>query len=298
MGAIAISEARSDAELEVYVERWNALTPGEASLEQQRARRAREPRRLHLLAELDGAPAGCGFAGPSDSPGRGFLAPRVLPATRGNGVGTALLGGLGEHLSSLGFETASSHVDGADGASLAFAERHGFFEVDRQVEQVKTLGDEEPSPPPPGLRFVTVAERRQLLREVYDLACEGYEDLATVDPVVVSLDEWLAEEATIPEGSFVALAGEKIVGYTGLCRAPGGSAEDGLTVVGRAWRRRGLALALKRAKLAWAASSGIAEIVTWTQRGNDGMRSVNERLGYVYRDVIVSVQAPLPFRRP
>jgi mycothiol synthase len=57
-----------------------------------------------------------------------------------------------------------------------------------------------------------------------------------------------------------------------------------------------LALALKREKLAWAAANGIREIVTWTQRGNEGMRAVNERLGYVYRGVTVSVRAPLPLR--
>ena len=70
--------------------------------------------------------------------------------------------------------------------------------------------------------------------------------------------------------------------------------EDGLTVVRRDWRRRGLAVALKRIKLAWAADNGYREIVTWTQRGNDGMRRVNERLGYEYRATSVTMVAPLP----
>jgi hypothetical protein len=51
---------------------------------------------------------------------------------------------------------------------------------------------------------------------------------------------------------------------------------------------------LKRAELAWAAANGVREIVTWTQTGNDGMRAVNERLGYVYRSVLVTVRADLP----
>ena len=38
-------------------------------------------------------------------------------------------------------------------------------------------------------------------------------------------------------------------------------------------------------ELAWAAANGIRLVYTWTQRGNDGMRLVNERLGYVYRQV-------------
>jgi GNAT superfamily N-acetyltransferase len=121
--------------------------------------------------------------------------------------------------------------------------------------------------------------------------------MATATAVTISLDDWLRDEATLPEGSLVALAGDEIVGYSGLCRRAGdGMAEDGLTVVRREWRRRGLALALKRAEIGWAAANGIREIVTWTQRGNDGMRAVNERLGYRYRSVSVSVRAPLPLR--
>jgi mycothiol synthase len=73
-----------------------------------------------------------------------------------------------------------------------------------------------------------------------------------------------------------------------------GVAEDGLTVVRRDWRRRGLATTLKRMEISWAAANGYREIVTWTQRGNEGMRSLNERLGYEYRDVSVTMVAPLP----
>jgi mycothiol synthase len=295
-----IRTVATDAELEAYVAIWNAITPDEpADVAQQRERRERDPQRLYLLAELDGEPVGAGFAGRSDSPGRGFLSPRMLAEARRRGVGGALLAELVAHLSAQGFDYASAHVDSRDEGSLAFAARHGFEEVDRQVEQVRVLGDEPPGEPPAGVRFVTIAERPELLRDAYDLAQEGYTDLATTSPVVVLLDDWLREEATLPEGSFVALAGDEIVGYSGLCRRgdDGTSAEDGLTVVRRSRRRHGLATALKRAELAWAAANGIREIVTWTQRGNDGMRSVNERLGYVYRSVGIMVRAPLPLRR-
>ena len=115
----------------------------------------------------------------------------------------------------------------------------------------------------------------------------------------VELEDWLREEATLPAGSFVALAGGEIVGYSGLMRHDhDGVAEDGLTVVRRHWRRRGLACALKRLELAWAAEHGIREVVTWTQRGNEGMRRLNERLGYEYRGVAVNLAAPLPLARP
>jgi len=292
-----IRTAETDADLEAYVGVWNAITPDEpATVKQQRERRVRDPDRLNVLAEDHDVPIGVGFAGRSDSPGRGFVAPRVLPHARRRGIGTALLGELVAHVEALGLGLVSAHVDGRDVGSLTFAHGFGFEEVDRQVEQVRTIGDEPPAEPPSGVAFVTVARRPELLRETYDLAVEGYADMATATPVTISLDWWLREEATVPEASFIALAGDEIVGYSGLCLCGNGrtTAEDGLTVVRRDWRRRGLATALKRAKLTWMAANGVREVVTWTQRGNEGMRSVNERLGYAYRKVTISVHAQLP----
>ena len=281
-------------DLAAYVAMWNAITPDEpTSVEAQARRLEREPRRLYLLAEDGGRIVGCGYAGPSDSPGRGFVAPRVLPGARRRGTGSLVLRELLAHVRGLGQRTASAHVDGNDPGSLAFAHRHGFREVDRQVEQVKSIGDEPAVAAPEGVELVTIGERPELLRATHALAVEGYAAMAVATPVTVSLEDWLAEEATVPDGSFVALADGEIVAYTGLCRDPAGNVEDGLTVVRRDWRRRGLAEALKRAKLAWAAANGIDEIVTWTQTGNDGMRALNERLGYVYRSVSISVHAEL-----
>ena len=119
--------------------------------------------------------------------------------------------------------------------------------------------------------------------------------MATPVAVTISLDDWLRDEATYPGGSFVALADGEIVGYSGLCRtAEDGVAEDGLTVVRRDWRRRGLATALKRAELAWAARNGIRRVETWTQTGNEGMRAVNERLGFRYGLVEIDLARSLP----
>ena len=96
------------------------------------------------------------------------------------------------------------------------------------------LGDElSLSPLPEGVEVVTVAERPELLREAYPLAAEeGYADLAVEGDVVIKLDDWLRDEATLPEGSFVALHDGEIIGYSGLMRHDNpGTAEDGLTVV-------------------------------------------------------------------
>ena len=105
-----------------------------------------------------------------------------------------------------------------------------------------------------------------------------------------------ARGGTLPAGSFVALEHGIIVGYAGLLAWDGDAsrAENGLTVVDRRWRGRGLATALKRRQLAWATANGIREIVTWTQAGNAAMQRVNIRLGYKIRTISHRVRRDLP----
>jgi GNAT superfamily N-acetyltransferase len=219
----------------------------------------------------------------------------VNPDARRDGVGGALLGPLVEFVESLGLKRLSGQV--TDPGSRAFAERYGFVESDRQVEQVRHLdGEIALDPLPAGVEVTTIAERPELLEAAYPLARdEGYTDLALEGSISIPLEDWLQDEATLPEGSFVALLDGEIVGYSGLMAHDNeGVAEDGLTVVRRALRRRGLAKALKQRELAWAREAGFTEVVTWTQTGNESMRAVNERLGYEYRDVALTMSAALP----
>lgn len=293
--SIEVRAAESDADLQAWARVKRAALPNESAWTVQEFRERTEPDTLVLVADLDGETVGAGLAGRSDVQGRGFVAPRVHPDARRRGVGTALLLALTEHVASLGFDRAAGSADDPD--SQAFAERFGFQEIDREVEQVIALPAHVPEAPlPAGIEVVTIAERPELLRETYPLAQEeGYADLAVDGDVVIKLDDWLKDEATLPEGSFVAFRDGQIVGYSGLMRHDNpGVAEDGLTVVARDWRRRGLALALKRLELTWAAENGFGEVLTWTQRGNDGMRKVNERLGYEYRTVALKMMGPVP----
>jgi N-acetylglutamate synthase-like GNAT family acetyltransferase len=95
---------------------------------------------------------------------------------------------------------------------------------------------------------------------------------------------------------FVALAHGEVIGCAGLLPDTDdpGRAEHALTAVRRDWRRRGVAAALKRTCLAWAASHGLREVYTWTQRGNDGMRALNTRLGFATRTQSLTMHASLP----
>jgi GNAT superfamily N-acetyltransferase len=292
---IDVRLAETDADFEGWARVKRAVLPNESAWTPQQFRDRTRPDRLVLVAELEGEVVGAGLGGRSDDPERGYVAPRVHPTVRRRGVGTALLEPLVGFVDSLGLERLSGQV--TDPGSKAFAERFGFVESDRQVEQVRRLDEEIALDPiPDGVEVVTIAEQLELLEAAYPLACdEGYPDLALEGSISIPLEEWLHDEATLPEGSFVALADGEIVGYSGLMAHDNdGVAEDGLTVVRREWRRRGLAKALKQRELAWAKDAGLREVVTWTQRGNDGMRAVNERLGYEYRDVGITMSATLP----
>lgn len=194
---IAIRPAEKDADLDPWIHVHRIVLPNESAgtVEWLRARATQE----NVVAELDGELAGSGTAGRSDLRDQAFVAPRVLPEARRRGVGTALLRWLAEHVTGLGLDKVSALV--VDPGSRAFAERFGFQEVDRQVEQVRELGDEpDPMPLPDGVEVVTVAERPELLEAAYPLAREGWADFATVAPATIALEDWLRDEATLPEG--------------------------------------------------------------------------------------------------
>jgi mycothiol synthase len=297
---ISVRRVEHDGELEAWAAVKTAVEPDEPiTADQLRRSLAASPERVLLLAEIDGETAAAGFADRSDDPRRAFVLPRVLERHRGRGVGTALLRPLVEHAESLGVGVVGTRVAGGDRRSLAFAERFGFREVNRDVEQVRDVRDERPPDVPDELEVVSIAARPELLRAAHDLAAEAYLDLAVPGTVEIPLERWLVEEATRPDGSFVALAAGEIVGYAGLLEVGDETdvAEHGLTAVRRSWRRRGIATLLKRTQLAWAAEAGVQRLVTWTQRGNEGMRAVNDRLGYVTTSETLALHADLPLTR-
>jgi mycothiol synthase len=292
---IALRQCITDEDYDVWLAVRRAVLPDERAPSLDELKTFIKPGDAHLLADLDGELAGSGLMNRSDL-GGAHVAPRVLPDKRGRGVGTALLKRLAELAVERGFERAGSHVAGADERSIAFACRFGFEEARRDVQQVLEL---DGSPPAPrdvdGVEFVSIESRPELLSEAWPVAQQGYEDMP-IDGLDIQMDSWLAEEATLPGGSFAALAADEIVGYAGLMRWADEptKAEHGLTVVRRDWRGRGVAAALKEREIAWAATNGIRELVTWTQTGNENMQAVNARLGYVTTEVDIAFTRELP----
>ena len=289
---IELRVAETDHELELWRSVRKALLPNErtGSVAELRAGGS-----FMLLAYSGAELAGSGSASKSDL-GGGAVTPRVLPEHRRQGIGTALLQRLAAHAEACGFDEVGSMVD--DEGSFEFARRFDFVETGRQIEQIRAVAADEPWPiAPDGIEVTTVAEQPALLWRLYhELALEAFEDMPTPGQVKITPEQWESEWLNWPEATFVALADGEIVAMAGLLHdfdRPE-RAENALTTVRRDWRGRGIARLLKETAIAWAAGHGISEIYTWTQTGNENMQAVNERLGYVTRDISITVRRELP----
>jgi mycothiol synthase len=241
------------------------------------------PNLTYLVARLRGKPAGCAFVELPEAPfAEAHVA--VVPELRGRGIGSALLA----EMSSIARAGTKSELLGeareTDRASRAYFERRGYRVVGGERAVVLDLTAHDPAfvDPPSGVTIVTRAERPGLERGMYDVAREADEDIPGSE-YVRDFDLFRSQDldhpARRPELCFVALAGDEVIGYAILADY-GREAHHGLTAVKRAWRRRGVATALKRAQIAAAKRRGYARLVTESEERNEPMRNLNLKLGY------------------
>jgi mycothiol synthase len=287
-----IRRVETDADLETWVAIKNVVVPNEPTTVEQ-LQRGDEPGRVLFVTEDS---AGCAIAANSNFGGRAFIAVRVLPEHRRRGLGRALFAVCAQHARSLGRDGVNCFVYADEPHSIAFAESYGLENVDYQLQQVRAIGDEPP--PPNGIELRSLdGDRDALIARVWDeVAQEAYRDLPLPGEVTYSRADFMRDESTRADGSFVALEDGAIVGYAGLTDHANGdaTAEHGLTAVRRSHRRRGIARALKLAQLHWAAQNGVVELVTWTQKGNEAMQALNRSLGYVDTSKVITFQGLLP----
>ena len=281
---LSLTRAATDADLEDYRTVFQVVLPDDRCPSVEDLRRTLEHRSLRtlLIAREGGDLVGCGLFDQSDEVGRAATSARVLPAYRRRGHGTVILEHLLDLARTAGFEIVSAGTD--DDGSAQFAIRHGFTEADRQVEQIRSIGDEPWPDPVPGIEVFSIEERPELWEQAYDDVA-----LDTVGVMVASGDyhlvreEWSELWMDSPASTWAAVDGDLVVGVAGLMSPDRpGRAEHTFTGVRHDHRGRGIAMMLKRMCLAWAAEHGISQVITWTQEGNDGMRAVNERLGFEY----------------
>ena len=143
--------------------------------------------------------AGCALAyvGWHSAPGTGTGEAFVLPEHRGAGVGFELYRELAGWVQERGCVTLETTVAEDDAASLAWADRRGFREIGRTSRLVLDLtAIEAPAvDPPEGVEIVTWAERPDLTRAIYEVACEAYPDEPGQEGTPMdSVEAWLSKD--------------------------------------------------------------------------------------------------------
>jgi mycothiol synthase len=297
---IAIRTVETDADIDTYLDVRNRVhpetpMPREAVLDQRHQLAS-----LDLIAELDGVPVGAAsvskFAGSPDSD-LAYLTLRVLREARRQGVGTALHRRASEHASALGKSRCTVNVRHDDKDSLGYYAARGYEEVGRMQDVRLDLSTVDVQPKAPAGVEIVAAVTPDLERGAYAVALEADADIPAGVPIESGpFDRWRERHfgsRTLPDLSFVALEGGRVVGYAILGRHTDEAAQHWMTGVARAARGRGIALALKQTQIAAAKAAGWKYLATQNDLGNAPMRRVNEKLGYERKFEWVHLTGPL-----
>jgi mycothiol synthase len=280
-------EADEQASLDVYNEVWPHDRIGLAEVHSFKASVVDH---LDLIARIQGVVVGSGFAAiQPQRPELVFVLITVLAGQRRRGAGTALYEAISAWTRERGLDELEAVVADDDDESLAFALRRSFVEDRREQGVALRLAEIEPPlvEPPPGVEIVTWAERPEAARGMYEVAIEAFPDVpGWENELMEPFEDWLAHDMTgsgdRPEATFVALAGDEVVGYAkfALTDAQPKTAHHDLTGVKRAWRGRGVARALKATQIAWAKANGYEELRTRNDERNAPIRKLNKEFGY------------------
>lgn len=253
------------------------------------------------VAEMDGQLVGYGeYTQFADiyHPRKFVVRTSVHPDYRRRGIGSAIYDRVLEGLQPFDPIAVSgrSREDWRDG--MRFAQKRGFHEVMREWESrldvaafdIRPYAGVEDHVRAQGILIKTCRELESdpdRLRKLYELESELDHDVPAPEPVTaipyeVFVDRMTHHPNLLPDAYFVAVAGDEYAGTSALWSSS--SSKDlytGLTGVRRAYRRKGIALALKIRGIEYAKAYGAVTLKTWNESNNRAMLSINERLGYV-----------------
>jgi GNAT superfamily N-acetyltransferase len=277
----------------------NELEPDEPlRFEQLLARRDAEPERRELLAAVGDEIAGIGSVGPKDEPRElayGYIG--VRDAWRQRGIESAVLAEIREIARAWERSRLELWAREDDGDLVAFLEGHGFVEVMREgglALDIEAGPSQATLPLPGGVVIEAVAARGELADGAYEVATQTWRDI----PGETGIEEraaWLRLHVEgAAGGAVVAVHRRKVVGFAGLYRLAGeGLYEHDLLAVLPAYRRRGIARAMKTAQLQWLRKHGARRVVTWNAEANEAARALNLSLGYRPLPSSIAFQGPI-----
>ena len=288
---VDVRPCADEREEQLSLDVFNAVWPHDAvTMDEVRHFKAAMADSIDLVAWIDGQAVGSGFA--AIMPQRPEL-PHVLltvrEEARGRGAGTSLYGALSDWARGHRLDELETVVSDVDPDSLGFAERRGFTEDRREKGVALKLAEIElPTvEPPAGIEIVSWSERPELARGIYEVALEASPDVpGWEDEIAEPFEDWLRNDmqgsGDKPEATFLALAGDEVVGYAkfSLTDAQPKTAHHDLTGIKRAWRGRGIARALKATQIRWAKEHGYDELHTRNDERNAPIRHLNREFGY------------------
>jgi GNAT superfamily N-acetyltransferase len=294
-----IRPCAGDADKVASLAFYNAVWPLDAiTMDEARSFESRATAYADFLAE--GGSAWIGLL--PWRPGFGEALVTVLPEHRRRGLGTAFYQRISAWLGEHDVHEIDATVPEDDEESIAFAAKRGFEEVERNGRMILELEGIDPEHPtaPAGVAIVTWDQRPDLDRGIYEVACEAFPDIpGDRDQLMEPFEDWLEHEmkgsGDRADATFLAVAGDEVVGYSkfSLTEAQPTVAHHDMTAVKRAWRRRGIAGALKRTQILWAKKQGYERLATQNEVRNEPIRRLNERLGYREAPGRIVMRGPL-----
>ena len=299
-----LSREERGAALDEWLAVRNAVDIDPLTREGFALRLASELAGLRLLARRGVDAVGAGTANWDSmvaDDGEAFIRIWVLPQYRRKGIGAAMYERLLAFATSHDRVTVVTRVLRDDGPSLAFAERRGLVTYGMQQVAHYDLAPSDATArhaPPEGIAICSIAERPDLDHAVYDLQAPILAEVPSLrDAPVMAYDAWretLKGPVCLPDLCLMAVDGDRVVGWIETLDEGQGQLFILMLAVAPDARRRGIARALKVALAQRAAAAGWRVIESLNDGTNEGVRQLNESLGYRYMPATLLLRGHVP----
>jgi GNAT superfamily N-acetyltransferase len=275
----------------------------------------REPyiKRDHFIAEVGSEAVAMGSYSQRESmyhPHKFNIDITVLPEWQRQGIGTQLYQHLLRELSAFDPILLRGHGQEGRMGGPEFLRKQGFVEAMRDWESRLQLATFDPADyvdackrvSEQGIVIQSLAELATDLRrneKLFEMDWLVSLDMPTTDIQTKPTFEFFVKRTLenpdfLPEGWFIALDGDDYVGESALWKSQ--LSQDlfvGATGVLPAYRRRGIATALKVHANTFAKEYGATELKTWNAQSNRAMLSINEAMGFVKQPAWISFEKRL-----